>query len=91
MKIKNEDYSILKDSILKAMRSLIYPTHYKKLISMKRYRWDLLHYSGLKIGDGVGIQGDLNLYAYLHDKHIDTALKHIMKGREESEIPKVSI
>lgn len=40
-----------------------------------RYRWDLLYASGLRLGDGVGMQGDLNLYAYLDDTHIDSALR----------------
>lgn len=44
----------------------------------KRYRWDLLYRSGLKIGDGVGVNGDINLYAYLNDEHIDTALRSIV-------------
>lgn len=44
----------------------------------KRYRWDLLHASGLKLGDGIGIQGDINLYAYLDDVHIDSALRHLV-------------
>jgi hypothetical protein len=44
----------------------------------KRYRWDLLYMSKLKIGDGVGIKGDLDLYAYMDDTHIDTALRAII-------------
>jgi len=43
-----------------------------------RYRWDLLWASKLHIGDGVGVQGDLNLYAYLDDTHIDSALRHLV-------------
>lgn len=43
-----------------------------------RYRWDVLYASQIKIGDGVGIQGDLNLYSYLNDTHIDTALRSIV-------------
>lgn len=42
-----------------------------------RYRWDLLYASGLKIGDGVGMEG-LPLYGYLNDDHIDTALRSIV-------------
>lgn len=41
----------------------------------KRYRWDLLYASRLKIGDGLGIKGDVDLYAYLNDNHIDSALR----------------
>ena len=40
-----------------------------------RYRWDLLYMSRLRLGDGVGMKGDLNLYSYLNDKHIDAALR----------------
>jgi hypothetical protein len=43
----------------------------------KRYRWDLLYASNLKIGDGIGMSG-LPLYAYLTDEHIDTALRHLV-------------
>lgn len=43
-----------------------------------RYRWDLLHATGLKLGDGVGVRGDLDLYAYLDDDHIDSALRDLV-------------
>lgn len=43
----------------------------------KRYRWDLLYASRLKIGDGKGVSG-LPLYEYLNDEHIDTALRKIV-------------
>ena len=45
----------------------------------KRYRWDLLYRSRIKIGDGVGIQGDVNLYSYMDDNHIDSALRSFIK------------
>ena len=44
----------------------------------KRLRWDCLHASGVKLGDGRGCSG-LPVYSYLHDSHIDTALKQIIK------------
>ena len=44
----------------------------------KRYRWDLLWHSGIRLGDGVGIKGDLNLYSYLNDNHIDAALRSLV-------------
>ncbi|WP_234305477.1 hypothetical protein, partial [Diaphorobacter sp. J5-51] len=40
-----------------------------------RYRWDLVYASGMRFGDGRGMQGSLNLYSYLNDKHIDAALR----------------
>jgi hypothetical protein len=44
----------------------------------KRLRWDCLYATKIKLGDGRGRSG-LPVYAYLHDSHIDTALKQIMK------------
>ena len=44
----------------------------------KRLRWDCLYATKIKLGDGRGCSG-LPVYAYLHDSHIDTALKQIMK------------
>jgi hypothetical protein len=42
----------------------------------KRLRWDLLYYAGLS-----GWICD-NLYSYLDDSHIDTALRYIIKDIE---------
>lgn len=47
----------------------------------KRFRWDLLYMTKIRIGDGVGIEGDINLYSYLNDDHIDTALKDYVANR----------
>lgn len=47
-----------------------------------RYRWDLLNDSGLKIGDGIGVSGNIQLYSYLDDTHIDSALKHLIPKLE---------
>ena len=46
----------------------------------KRFRWDILYATKIKIGDGEGQHGDINLYSYMDDSHIDTALRHIMKS-----------
>lgn len=43
-----------------------------------RYRWDLLRASRLRLGGGMLAKGDLNLYAYLNDRHIDAALRSIV-------------
>lgn len=50
-----------------------------------RYRWDLLHVSCVKIGDGVGM-GGLPLYGYLDDEHIDTALRRIVPVLADQEV-----
>lgn len=44
-------------------------------------RWALLRVSGIRIGDGIGVDGDINLYHYLNDIHIDTALGLYMRER----------
>ena len=51
-----------------------------------RYRWDLLYMSRLRLGDGVGMKGDLNLYSYLNDKHIDAALRSFIPTLTHHEI-----
>ena len=78
MKIKPEHYKVLEAAILKAKAKLPSLAEYKANgLSDKRYRWDLLWASGLQIGDGKGMPGDLPLYAYMDDTHIDTALRRI--------------
>ena len=43
----------------------------------ERFCFDVLRASRIKIGDGAGVKGDLDLYAYANDNHIFTALKAI--------------
>ena len=85
MKIKPEHYEVLKAAINKLDRTAIF-NHAESLKSdarvkdlSKRLRWDCFWATGLKLGDGVGVHGELPLYEYMHDSHIDTALKQIMK------------
>lgn len=86
MKITDDDFAALRSAIAPLdtpARRLQYregkfPNAERcKNVNM-RYRWDLLYATGLKIGDGVGIQGDIDLYAYLNDSHIDTALRSLV-------------
>ena len=84
MKIKQSDYLILKGAIMAVDKQKI-KDHKEFLITEnkftdfnKRLRWDCFHATGLRIGDGVGVDGDINLYSYLNDNHIDTALNKIM-------------
>ena len=80
MKITQDDFAILREAVCTAM--VKFPTlrknYSKEGISHKRYRWDMLYLTGLKIGDGAGMRGDVNVYAYANDDHIDTALRAIM-------------
>lgn len=76
MKITPEHFEVIKSHV---ESSPIFPllTNYLKAgLSAKRYRWDCLWKSGLKIGDGCGMTG-LPIYAYADDDHIDTALRKI--------------
>lgn len=91
MKIRHED----KLKLFEAMDKVLLPmlpevlAHRAKKLGKdieKRFRWDLLHASGVKIGDGIGIQGDINLYSYMHDEHIDTALKVYVSERPQFNI-----
>jgi len=50
-------------------------------LTAKRYRWDMLEKSKIKIGDGINIDGDVNIYAYANNNHIDTALRKITKTK----------
>ena len=83
MKIKPEDLTALRavvaphDTTVRRAKYLVgdFPGASRVRDLNKRYRWDVLYASGLKIGDGRGIPGDINLYAYLDDSHIDTALR----------------
>lgn len=86
LKIKPEDLQKLKSAIAPLdtshRRELYRSGRFPRAEAVRdlnmRYRWDLLNASGLKIGDGVGIPGDLNLYQYLNDAHIDSALRSIV-------------
>lgn len=73
MKMKPEHYKHLETEIKKVMEA--YPNlknaYEKDGLSGKRFRWDILYAAKLStwISD--------NLYSYLNDDHIDTALKKI--------------
>ena len=77
MKIKPEDYAVLEKHVRESRIFPMLMDYRKRGLSDMRYRWDCLYASGLKIGDGAGMPGDLNLYAYCDDTHIDTALRRI--------------
>ena len=88
MKISDNDY----DKLKKFLDHGIEQIGIKKLLEHKnkhlgkdinkRFRWDIFRLSNIKIGDGKGIQGDINLYSYMNDEHIDTALKHYVSNND---------
>ena len=54
-------------------------TRYKEAgLSPCRFRWDCFHATKIRIGDGIGLTGDITV-PDCHDSHIDTALRRIMK------------
>ena len=83
MKITPEDYAILERSVkhTMALTGLTLDNYTSLGLTAKRYRWDMLEKSQIKIGDGINIDGDVNIYAYANKNHIDTALKKITKPR----------
>lgn len=87
LKIKPEDYAVIRDAMVKIMQENPHAAENYKAsgLSEKRYRWDVLHQTRIKFwGDGVGVKGDLNLYAYLNDDHIDSALRKIVADHAAS-------
>ncbi len=83
MKIKPEDLAKLRAAVepldTPDLRRIYRSGQFARASAVKdidmRYRWDLLYASKIKIGDGVGIKGDIDLYAYMNGTHIDTALR----------------
>jgi hypothetical protein len=83
MKITPEDYAILESAVKRTIaRTGLSLDNYTSLgLTAKRYRWDMLEQSQIKIGDGINIDGDVNIYAYAHNNHIDTALRKITRTK----------
>jgi len=71
MKISKEDYESLKQAILPQHSPDMHGKYRCFGLSDERYRWDLLWISGFK----ANILYDKSL----HDGHIDTALRKILK------------
>lgn len=84
MKITQTDYEILANAIKKVQSNPECPTldnYRKRELTDIRYAWDMFWYTGLRIGDSKGNSGDINLYSYLNDTHIETALLKIVGGK----------
>jgi len=80
MKIRPEHLSVMS----KAMHDLLKKNPDKHLwykangLSIIRYRWDFLHASTFPCGSTGTAWICRELYPYLNDNHIDTALKHVI-------------
>ena len=78
MKITKEHYSILKSKIAELPRNEVLKHKSLQLGKDidKRFRWDLFHKASLSRFAVT------ELYHYVNDDHIDTALKNIIKELE---------
>ena len=88
MKITLEDKTKLFEMLDKALlpKIEIVKEHRAKKLGNdieKRFRWDLFHAAKITLGDGKGMSGDINLYAYMNDEHIDTVLRLYVKERPQ--------
>ncbi len=83
MKVTPEDYTVLESAVKRtiAQTGLTLDNYISLGLTAKRYRWDMLEKSRIKIGDGISINGDVNIYAYANNNHIDTALRKITKTK----------
>lgn len=83
MKITAADYAILDSAIKRTMaRTGLSLDNFTSLgLTAKDYRWELLAQSAIIIGDGINVDGDVNIYAYANKAHLDTALRNITKTR----------
>ena len=91
MKIKTEDYEKLYkhvkdwvDSMAAQKRSpqVLELAYKSQSFTPKRLRWDILNSCGVRITSAGthrdDVEKDLQLYDYLDDTHIDTALRKIL-------------
>jgi hypothetical protein len=80
LKIKPEHFEVLSAAIgaILAAKPEAAAAYQKAGLSHERFRWDVLRASKIKIGDSVGMPGDLPLYDYMSDSHIDSALRAIV-------------
>jgi hypothetical protein len=74
MKMKPEHYEYIKGKMLATSTAPTLHSYTSRGLSEKRWRWDWLYEA--KLSNWVCD----NLYSYLNDEHIDTALKQITKG-----------
>ena len=76
MKITPEDYAKLKDAM--SVMLIIAPgslsNYQERGLTERRWRWDLLHAATQR-----GLFSVVPLYKYMHDDHIDTALKVVIQ------------
>lgn len=79
LKMRTEHYQALKDAIGRIPELEAHRESYKtNNMSPMRFRWDCLHYV-TNDGEGrLGREFSKELYVYLDDSHIDSALRRIV-------------
>jgi hypothetical protein len=82
MKMKKEHYEYMREAIqaIETKFPEAKKQYFEAGLSAKRYRWDVLYAAKLSawVCD--------NLYSYLDDSHIDTALRHIISDHGNASI-----
>lgn len=81
LKMRPEHYSQLKTA-LDECKETWYGKHTQyrvKGLTPKRYRWDALHVSRLRAGSTFGSPTGWNVYDYLNDENIDSALRQYFR------------
>ena len=89
MKIKGKELSYLHDRVNDAMANMDkneLETFYADK-SKTRFRFDMFYKSGVRIGDGAGLSGDIDIQG-CNDSHIETAMKRILDSKCMSHIGK---
>jgi hypothetical protein len=85
VKIRNDHYATLRDAIADVIAA--HPdaidTYRRAGLSDKRFRWDCLHAARIE-GKPSYVFICTELYQYLDDRHIDTALRRIVPLLVES-------
>lgn len=78
---KSKEYKLVKAAMFKVWDNFrgtnSLNTYQDQGLSLTRFLWDTFHATKLRIGDGVGMDGDVLWYKDCHDEHITTAFKSI--------------
>lgn len=80
LKMKREHYNLLLERFrpVTADISKALDKYRDAGASRQRFRWDVLHASGLRAGQAHN-DSEWPVYDYLDDTHIDNALRHVMR------------
>lgn len=85
MIINGDNYQKMKESIDQVINEHgdLSDAYQAKGLSFERFCWDIFHASQFRIGDGIGIIGDINI-PNCKDTHIFTAMKRMVAENQIS-------